>query len=119
MTIEELKVKITAETSKFTSEISNVKRQVGGLSTDVQAKMKKIGGSMQKAGGIMTLAFTAPVVAGFAACIKAASDYNETLGKVGVVFGDKLTPAVVAWSKKSLEQFGMAQTTALDMASLY
>ncbi len=50
--------------------------------------------------------------------IMLASDYNETLNKVKVAYGEN-SEEVLNWGKTTLKQFGIAKGTALDMAALY
>lgn len=47
--------------------------------------------------------------------VKAASDLNETLAKVGAVFGENARE-IVAWSKTTSTAFGLAQSDALQAA---
>lgn len=50
--------------------------------------------------------------------IKAASDLQETQGKINQVFGGS-SNVVENWSKTSIKAMGLAQQTALDSAALY
>lgn len=87
-----------------------LKQQFRGLST--------VGNSMKDLGGKMTLGLTVPLVAAAGASFKMASDLDENLNKTMVAFrgsGDE----VVTWSKTTLKSFGIAQSSALDMASLF
>ena len=65
---------------------------------------------------------TAPVTAGITAigaiAFKAASDVNESMNKVGVVF-DKSADKVKNFADTSLETYGIAKGTALDMTALF
>lgn len=47
-----------------------------------------------------------------------ASDTNESMNKVDVAFGDS-ADNVKAWSKTTLDNIGLAQGTALDLAATY
>lgn len=49
---------------------------------------------------------------------KAASDLNENLNKTDVVFGE-LASDVEEWSKTTLNNFGIAQSSALEMTSYF
>lgn len=87
-----------------------LKQQFRGLST--------VGNSMKDLGGKMTLGLTVPLVAAAGASFKMASDLDENINKTMVAFrgsGDE----VVTWSKTTLKSFGIAQSSALDMASLF
>lgn len=85
---------------------------------DFHAKLQDIGKKMAITGGIMTAAITTPLVLIGKQMFGAASDFDESLNKVNVAFGDSASN-IVDWSKTTIKQFGIAQGTALDMASLF
>jgi uncharacterized coiled-coil protein SlyX len=85
----------------------------------------KIGDSLDKAstkmvstGKTLSMGLTLPIVAFGAIAVKSASDFQETMNKVDVAFGDS-AEEVKNWAQTSIKQFGMAQQTALDMTALY
>ncbi|MDO4719632.1 MAG: hypothetical protein Q4A78_03135 [Peptostreptococcaceae bacterium] len=91
------------------------------LSTQMQAtsaKLSAISAGAGKIGSTLTTRLTLPIVGAGVASFKMASDLQENIGKTEQVFKDQ-SSAVLQWSKSSLKSFGMAQSTALDMASLY
>lgn len=61
---------------------------------------------------------TTPIVAAGAACVKLASDLTETISKTETVFGS-MADTVMSWSETSVDSMGLAQQTALDMASTF
>lgn len=65
---------------------------------------------------------TAPITAAAigigAAAFKMASDMEESVNKVNVAFGDS-AEAVTAFAESSLQSFGIAEGTALEMASTF
>ncbi len=83
-----------------------------------QDKMNKIGTDMIKVGGIMTASITAPIALMGKAMFTAASDFEESLNKVNVAFGDS-SQEVKNFAKTALENFGIAEGSALDMAALF
>jgi len=86
--------------------------------TKVQQKMDKVADSMQKVGTKMTMFVTAPIIAAGGYAFKMASDLNESLNKSDVAF--KTSGKVVQdWSKTTLNAFGIAQGSALDMVSMF
>lgn len=91
-------------------------------SNDVEAKVGKSMGGIQstlmKTGAIMSAAITAPVVLMGKAMITAASDYQESLNKVQVAFGDS-SKSVEDFASKTLSTAGIAKGSALEMASLF
>lgn len=104
---------------------SAVKNAADGAAQSVESASKRAGTSIQdvskrltEIGGSMTLKVTAPIVAAFTASVKGASDLNETVSKTGEVFKEQ-SDMVMDWSEGSIESMGLAQGTALDMASTF
>ncbi|HHX28733.1 MAG TPA: hypothetical protein GX716_06930 [Firmicutes bacterium] len=69
-------------------------------------------------GNTLLRTVAAPVLAAGAAAFKLGSDTAEALNKVEVAFGDA-SRTVSAWSKTTLDAYGLAGGTALDMAALF
>lgn len=103
LNLPSLKIDILADGSSAIREIKSV--------SDAAKEMTRLGGQMTKF-------TTAPVVAALTAAVSVAGDFTETLGKTEVVFGS-MTDAVMEWSETSINAMGMAQSTALEMASTY
>lgn len=91
--------------------VESASKRAGTSIRDVSKKLTEIGGSM-------TLKVTAPIVAAFTASVKGASDLNETVSKTGEVFKEQ-SDMVMDWSEGSIDSMGLAQGTALDMASTF
>jgi len=85
---------------------------------EASQKLKAAGSSITSAGQGMSLAVTAPLAAAGTAAVKLASDTNEALNKVEVAFQDN-AEGVKNWSDTTLERYGIARGTALDMAATY
>lgn len=83
-----------------------------------QDKMKSIGSNITKIGAGMTAALTTPIILAGKHMFDAASDFNESINKVEVSFGDA-SDEVKAFSKTTLQNFGIAQGSALEMAALF
>lgn len=81
-------------------------------------KLDNISKGSGKLGDNLTTRVSLPLVAAAGASFKFASDLQENMGKTEQVFEDQ-SSVVMNWSKSSLKNFGMARSTALDMASLY
>ncbi len=77
-----------------------------------------LGKKAQGLGKKMTFGVTLPIIAAASASFKLGASMQSTMGKVDVVFG-KNSDAIKRWSENSLEQFGLAKLTALDMASSF
>jgi hypothetical protein len=101
----------TAEAIGGLNSVENAATRTGGVFT-------KLGESVTAAGRSMTMFVTMPIAAALGYSIKAASDLNETMSKVGVVFKTS-TDAVMNWSSGTLKSIGLARLSALDMASTF
>ena len=82
------------------------------------AFMKKWGKSFAKTGESLTKNVTVPILGLGAAAVKLASDFEESLNKVNVAFGES-SADVQAFAKTTLKSFGIAEGSALEMASLF
>src|SRR5690606_3526814 len=100
-------IKLLADLRQFTSQMQNVNR-----------KMEKTSRQLASVGTALSLSVTLPVIAAGRAAINFASDYEESLNKVDVAFG-KSRKEVEKFAKTTLTQFGIAEGSALDMASLF
>ena len=80
--------------------------------------IKKFGTNMKNVGQDLTRNITLPVIALGGASVKLASDFNESLNKVQVSFGDS-SKSVEDFAKTTLESFGIARGSALEMAALF
>lgn len=100
-------VKVQADTQDADKNINNFSKN-----------MKSTSETLTKSGKALTLGLTTPIIGAAGASIKLASDYNESLNKVQVAFG-KNSKQVEDWSKTTLDKFGIASGSALDMAALF
>ena len=80
--------------------------------------LKELGKSMQRTGKSLTTGLTLPLGLAGVASIKMASDFEESLNKTRVAFGDS-SSEVEAFAKTTLKNFGLAEGSALDMASMF
>ena len=81
-------------------------------------RLKDLGKSMQETGRNLSVNFTLPILAAGAASVKMASDYEESLNKTRVAFGES-SASVEAFAKTTLTSFGLAEGSALEMSSLF
>lgn len=95
---------------------------VGDIKKDVASVNKAIGGLGKAAKGIgaaVAGAFAVDAVIDFAgSAIDAASDLNESMSKVGVVFGDS-ADAIERWSRDAAQNMGLSQQAALEAAGTF
>ena len=103
----EVKLQVTLDSSTAEKGLSNL-----------NTKTKDLSKSFTSAGKKLTMGLTAPIVAFGAYAVSSASDLEETQSKVAVVFGDSASE-VEDWGKTTLKQYGLAEGTALEMASLF
>lgn len=113
-TLAQLVVKVGADVSGVTKGLKTVENKMQGLGQKIQAT----GTKMQSFGSTMTKAITLPIIGAAAASFKLASDMSESINKVDVAFKNN-AGQVKAWSKTTLNSFGIARGTALDMAAGY
>lgn len=99
--------------------------KVGADLTEMQKGLKKAAKELKSAGqeisslgASLTTGVTLPIAGAAAASIKFASDLEESTNKVNVAFQGS-ADEVKKWSDTTLETFGIAKGTALDMASLF
>ena len=80
--------------------------------------LKSFGQQTSQLGKNLALRVTAPLALAGGAAIKFATDTEESLNKVRVAFGNS-SGEVEDFAKTSLESFGIARGTALDMTALF
>lgn len=102
-----INIRFAVDLKQFSTEMQNSLRTID-----------KVGQKFQAVGRNMSAYVTLPILAAGAAAVKFASDYNESLNKVDVSFKTS-SGQVKEFAKTTLESFGIASGTALDMASSY
>ena len=113
-----LSVLITADGNQARQEMASVGEASSQQAQKVKNDWKETGEALTSLGKTLSLSISAPLTAAGVASVKLASDLTETLGKTEIVFGN-LSDTVIAWSETSVESMGLAQETALNMASTY
>lgn len=102
-------------------EVNRTNRKIKDAATQSTTAMGKLGGAIVKhqdairnaglvAGGALALLAKSSVTA--------ASNLQESMSKIGAVFGEQST-AIVAWSETSAAAFGQSQQQALEAAGTY
>lgn len=112
--LKSLIVKLVADTANFEKEFSKAHKTAAEFSKN----MEKIGKQVTDVGKTMSVAITAPAIAGFGLAIKSASDMNETVSKSNVIFGD-LAGSVQDFTGSAATNLGMSQQAALEAASTF
>ena len=113
-----LLVKIEGDISDINGKFDEVAKQSNKAKEKVVAQWQDAADKVGKLGQKMTTFMTLPLVAAGTAAVKMASDLTETLSKTNEVFKESAN-TVLEWSNNSVENMGMAQQTALDMASSF
>jgi hypothetical protein len=103
----DLRVNIIGDASKLKASL----KQAGSKLDNFSKKASKIGKQL-------STRLSLPLLAAGGAAIKFASDFNESLNKVDVAFGES-QDGVRDFAKTALKQFGIAEGSALDMAALF
>jgi len=117
----ELSVEISAKIDRLLSELGKAKKALGGIGAAAEKltdKLKRVGEKMGRIGKSMATYLTLPLLAIGGAAIKMSSDFTESLNKVDVAFKSS-SKEVRKFAKTTLETFGIAEGTALDMAALF
>ncbi len=102
-----INIRFNADLKGFSSQLQQVNNQ-----------LKNSGDNLKEVGKSLSTYITLPVIAAGGASIKLASDYEESLNKVNVAFGES-AKYVDSFGDTALDTFGIAKGTALDMASLF
>ena len=113
-----LLVKIEGDISDINGKFDEVAKQSNKAKEKVVSQWQDAADKVGKLGQRMTTFITLPLVAAGTAAVKMASDLTETLSKTNEVFKESAN-TVLEWSNNSIDNMGMAQQTALDMASTF
>jgi hypothetical protein len=97
------------------SKLQAAARQAEQSLTSVSSKMQNAGAKLSSFGASMTRSLTIPIVAAGGAAIKFAIDTEESLSKVGAVFGNNATD-IDEWSKGLADNFRVSRRQALEAA---
>ena len=119
MTLEELKVVITAETSGLRKELNSLKTQLN----KTEKTVTKTTGGIKKALSSLTKGFTATaIVYGLIKvgkqAVQTASDLQEVQNVVEVSFGS-MSAEVDKFAENALKQFGLSKLSAKQFASTF
>lgn len=130
--LAEYSYSVTVDGNRVKQDFKNIEKQadtsangiINSFSKSMNKVQEKFSGLNKLADGLgslgkgLTVGLTIPIVGLGTAATNLASDFNESLNKVGVAFGDNAKD-VEQWSKTTLNKFGIAQGTALDVSSTF
>jgi len=125
-------VKTAAKTQTVVKSVKKVKneiKKIGDASVVAGAKLssmlksanfkiKVLAKKISAVGRSMTLWVTGPIALMGGGAIKMATDYEEALDKVQVVFGDA-SKTVTDFTDNARKQFGLGKLSAIEMTSLF
>lgn len=114
----ELRRQIVTTESKLDHFTKEAKKLNNVKLTKLSGQLKKVGDKMRGAGTTMTQNVTAPIVAGFTASAKYASDYEENLNKLDVAFGSN-SKSVKDWANTAMQSYGMSKVQATEAAAAF
>lgn len=106
--------KVSLDTKGLEQGVNRGKASLSSL----ESSAKRLGDSFKSVGQKMTVALTVPIAMISVQAVKAASDLNETLNKVNVVFG-KSSEFILDWGRDSATAFGMSRQEALEAAATF
>ena len=119
MTVEELQVLITAQTSGLEKQLNSVKAQLGGLektASRTSGKLSSAFKSMFK--GFSVVAIVAGLTKLGKQAVSTASDLQEVQNVVDVAFGSA-AEEINKFASSAIQQLGMSEYTAKHMASTF
>lgn len=105
--LSSINIKFAVDLKQFSTEMQNSMRTI-----------KKQGETFKNIGSSLSTFVTLPLLAAGGASLKFASDYEESLNKVDVAFKSS-SESVKTFAKDTLNAFGIAEGSALEMASLF
>ena len=105
---------------KMKTQLNENEKAIKDFSTGTQEAGEKISafGDKVSALGSKLAWVSAGATAALTGMFTAASDLNENLNKTQVVFDD-LSGSIEEWSKTTLQSYGIAQSSSLEMISLF
>ncbi|EEO6207636.1 peptidoglycan DD-metalloendopeptidase family protein [Listeria monocytogenes] len=103
---------------KTKNSVDSAKNSVNRLDNEIDKTTKNANSKFNVLKATIVAVGSALVVAGAKAMFNYASDTNESLNKVDVAFKGN-AKSVKRWSKTTLDNIGLAQGTALDLAATY
>lgn len=116
--VGELFVKLKGDLTELEQSLDSAKEQTAQAGKEIEQDWSKIASKMNNIGKGLTVGVTMPIIGAGVASVKMASDVNETMNKIDVVFG-KNSESIKAWADTSITSMGLAGQSALDSAALF
>lgn len=124
MTIEELQVLITSETSGLRKELANVKKELGNVDKEVKSATNNIKSSFKGAAAALAVGIgtVVAVVAAVAVTIKDATQeamtFEASMQQIQRLMGSS-AGAFQEWANENAVAFGMARSEAIRYGAVY
>lgn len=116
--IWDLFVTLGIDTSGFDKGIGDAEKRADKSGSAIVSNLSRVGGSIVM-GGLAAAGAGVAALGGFlASSVGPASDLNETISKVGVVFGDQ-ADSVLAFGQNAASSLGLSENAALSAAGTY
>ncbi len=107
-TVATIWVKLGLNADGYKKGLAGAESRTSSAAANMGSKLKGIGSSMLKTGAIATAGLTVPIVAGLGKSVMAASDLEESINAVNVVFGD---------AASTILDFGTTSATAVGLSA--
>lgn len=119
MTLEELKVVITAQTEGLKKEVDNVKKQLGGLQSETTKTTSGIMSAFKKlVAGVIALKIGQKIGQAITNGIKDAMNVEAAIQQIKRIMGES-SNQFLKWSKTQALAFNMSQGQALKYGSIF
>lgn len=117
-TILSILAKLGLDASDFKKGLGEAEGSAKSSASNIGSSLSGIGKDIMKVGGVMTASMTLPIVAFGTSAASAASDLEESMNKVNVVFGDT-ADEIVKFSETSASSMGLSQQATLAYAGTF
>lgn len=116
--LSKLLVALGLDATDYQKGLDGAERETGSKLSSIGSKLEDLGGKAKRWGGGLTAGVTLPLAALGGLSLGAASDMEESLSKVGVVFGDA-AERVTAFSDTAAVALGQSKAQALEAAGTF
>lgn len=111
-------IELRAKLDQFERDLKSAEGRVTSSAKTMGQKVSAFGKQASVTGRRMTVGLTAPIVALGGVMVKAASDLDESMNKVTVVFGES-ADEIKAWAKTAATSLGISRQEALESAGTF
>ncbi len=116
-TLMSLLVRLGIDAGEVKKGLGDAETQTEKTAESMKSKFGKLGGDMTKLGGAMSVAFTAPIAILGKQTIEAASNLNESINAVNVVF-EEGADIILRYGETSAMTVGLAKSEFNELATV-